>query len=217
MPTKRRTRPGQPAAKRVLALARRQRILRPRDLESLGASRETLSRLEIAGELERRGRGLYVLTGAEFSEHEMLALASARLSQGVVCLLSALRFHGLTTQNPSEIWLAIDRKARAPIVLDLPLRVVRFSGDARTAGVEKHVIDGVNVRIYGVAKTIADCFKYRNKIGIDVAIEALKDAWRSRRCSADALWRYAAVCRVTNVMRPYLETVFAEAGRARRR
>jgi predicted transcriptional regulator of viral defense system len=144
----------------------------------------------------------------------MLALASARVSHGVVCLLSALRFHGLTTQNPSEIWLAIDRKARAPIVLDLPLRIARFSGEARTAGVEKHVIDGVNIRIYGVAKTIADSFKYRNKIGIDVAIEALKDAWCSRRCSADALWRYAAACRVTNVMRPYLETVFAESGRA---
>ena len=214
MPTKRHTKPDQPAAKRVIALAKRQRILRPRDLESLGASRETLSRLEVAGELERRGRGLYVLTGSEFSEHEMLALASARLSHGVVCLLSALRFHGLTTQNPSEIWLAIDRKARAPIVPDLPLRIVRFSGEARTAGVEKHVIDGVEVRIYGVAKTIADCFKYRNKIGIDVAIEALKDCWRSRRCSADALWRYAAVCRVTNVMRPYLQTVFAESGRA---
>jgi predicted transcriptional regulator of viral defense system len=159
MPTKRHTRPSQPAARRVLALAKRQRSLRPRDLETVGASRETLRRLEIAGELERRGRGLYVLTGAEFSEHEMLALASARVSHGVVCLLSALRFHGLTTQSPSEIWLAIDRKARTPIVLDLPLRIVRFSGEARSAGVEKHVIDGVNVRISGVAKTIADCFK----------------------------------------------------------
>jgi predicted transcriptional regulator of viral defense system len=205
---------GASAAKRALALAKRQRILRPRDLAPLGISRETLRRLESAGQLERRGRGLYVPVGTEFSEHEMLMMASIRVPHGVVCLLSALRFHELTTQNPPELWLAIDRKARAPIVPDLPVRLVRFSGEARTAGVEDPVIDGVGVHVYGVAKTVADCFKYRNKIGIDVAIEALKDCWRSRRCSADALWRYAAICRVTNIMRPYLETVIAEAGRA---
>ncbi len=205
---------GASAAKRALALAKRQRILRPRDLAPLGIARETLRRLESAGQLERRGRGLYVPVGTEFSEHEMLMMASIRVPHGVVCLLSALRFHELTTQNPPELWLAIDRKARAPIVPDLPVRLVRFSGEARTAGVEDPVIDGVGVHVYGVAKTVADCFKYRNKIGIDVAIEALKDCWRSRRCSADALWRYAAICRVTNIMRPYLETVIAEAGRA---
>jgi predicted transcriptional regulator of viral defense system len=109
--------------------------------------------------------GSVAALSVDFSEQEMLAMASARVPQGVLCLLPALRFHGLTTQNPSEIWLAIDRKARAPIVSDLPLRVVRFSGEARTAGIEKVVIDGVDVRVYGVAKTVADCFKYRNKIG----------------------------------------------------
>jgi predicted transcriptional regulator of viral defense system len=214
MPTKRHTAPSQSAATRALAFAKRQRILRPRDLAPLGISRQTLQRLEAAGKIERRGRGLYVLVDSEFSEQEMLAMASARVSTGVVCLLSALRFHNLTTQNPSEIWLAIDRKARAPKIPDLPLHVVRFSGEARTAGVETHVVDGIDVRVYNPAKTIADCFKYRNKIGVDVAIEALKDCWRSRRCSADALWRYADVCRVTNVMRPYLETVIAESGHA---
>lgn len=214
MPTKRHPATERSAAKRVLALAKRQHILRPRDLAPLGISRETLRRLEFAGQLERRGRGLYVPVDAEFSELEMLAMASARVPHGVVCLLSALRFHGLTTQNPAEIWFAIDRKARAPIVPDLPLRVVRFSGEARTAGIEKHVVDGVGIQVYGIAKTVADCFKYRNKIGIDVAIEALKDCWRSRRSSANELWRYAAACRVTNVMRPYLETVFAAGSRA---
>jgi predicted transcriptional regulator of viral defense system len=157
--------------------------------------------------------GSVAALSVDFSEQEMLAMASARVPQGVLCLLSALRFHGLTTQNPSEIWLAIDRKARAPVVSDLPLRVVRFSGEARTAGIEKSIIDGVDVRVYGVAKTVADCFKYRNKIGTDVAVEALRECWRARRTSADALWRYAEICRVTNVMRPYLETVLADGRR----
>ncbi|HEY7394238.1 MAG TPA: type IV toxin-antitoxin system AbiEi family antitoxin domain-containing protein [Gemmatimonadaceae bacterium] len=209
MPTKRHTPSGRSAADRVLDLAKQRRILRARDLMDIGASRETLRRLERAGQIERRGRGLYVPAGAEFSEHEMLALASARVPHAVVCLLSALRFHGLTTQNPSEIWLALDRKARAPSSADLPLRIVRFSGAARAVGVERHVVDTVPVHVYSVAKTVADCFKYRQKIGIDVAVEALNDCWSSRRCSVDELWRYAAVCRVTNVMRPYLETVLA--------
>ena len=213
MPTKRHRPPPRSNADRVLALARRRRILRPRDLADIGVSREILGRLERAGRLERRGRGLYVDAHAEFSEHEMLALASARVPHAVVCLLSALRFHGLTTQNPSEIWLAVDRKARAPAVPDLPLRVVRFSGAARTAGIERHVVDGVAVQVYGMAKTVADCFKYRQKIGIDVAVEALQDCWASRRCSVDALWRYAAVCRVTNVMRPYMESMITQATR----
>ena len=184
-------------------------MLRPRDLASHGISREILRRLHSEGQLERRGRGLYVLAGAALSEHEMLAQSAARVPHGVVCLLSALRFHGLTTQNPSEVWLAIDRKARAPSETEMPLRIVRFSGEARTAGVKTHLIDGVRLRVYEPAKPVADCFKYRNKIGVDVAIEALRECWRSRRCTADELWRYAAVCRVANVMRPYLEAIVA--------
>lgn len=223
MPTKRHTRKAAPAAReRVLTLARRRGLLRPRDLEPHGLSRETLRRLHAAGEVDRRGRGLYAAAGAELSEHEMLAAAGARVPHGVVCLLSALRFHELTTQNPSEVWLAIDRKARVPAVRDLPLRIVRFSGKARLMGIEEHEIDGVTVRVYNPAKTVADCFKYRRKIGSDVALEALRDCWHSRRCTMDELWRYAAVCRVTNVMRPYLEAVAAEErwasrGRDRRR
>ena len=144
----------------------------------------------------------------------MLAAASARVPHGVVCLLSALRYHELTTQNPAQLWLAIDRKARVPTARDLPLRIVRFSGKARLKGIEEHDIDGVKVPIYNPAKTVADCFKYRRKIGTDVALEALRDCWRSKRCTIDDLWRYAAICRVTNVMRPYLEAVVAEEGRA---
>jgi predicted transcriptional regulator of viral defense system len=215
MPTKRHIRKRRPSARdRLLALAHRRGVLRPRDLARHGLSRETLRRLTAAGEIERRGRGLYVTAGAALSEHEMLAAAGARVPHGVVCLLSALRFHELTTQNPSEVWLAIDRKARAPAERDLPLRIVRFSGKARLKGVEEHDIDGVKVRIYNPAKTVADCFKYRRKIGTDVALEALRDCWRSKRSTVDELWRYAAVCRVTNVMRPYLEAVAAEESRA---
>ncbi|MGI8618974.1 MAG: type IV toxin-antitoxin system AbiEi family antitoxin domain-containing protein [Gemmatimonadaceae bacterium] len=189
----------------ILALARRTGILRPRDLTKHGLSREILRRLYAEGKLERRGRGLYITAGADLSERETLAAASARIPHGVVCLVSALRFHELTTQNPADVWLAIDRKARAPHAPELPLHIVRFSGEALSAGIEEHRIDGIRVRIYCPAKTVADCFKYRRKIGLDVALEALRDYLRMRRGSVDNLWRFAAVCRVTNVMRPYLE------------
>jgi predicted transcriptional regulator of viral defense system len=209
MPTHRHTTRSRPVADRILALARRRTFLRPRDLDAHQLPREGIRRLVAAGKLERRGRGLYVLPCSLLSEHETLAAASTRVPGGVICLLSALRFHSLTTQNPSEVWMAIDQKARAPNEPELPLRIVRFSGLARTEGIEEHKIDGVRVPIYGVAKTVADCFKYRRKIGIDVAIEALRDCWHRRRCSVDELSRYAAVCRVTNVMRPYLEAITA--------
>jgi len=125
----------------------------------------------------------------------------------VVCLLSALRFHDLTTQAPFEVWLAIENKALAPRLDYPPLRIVRFSGPALTEGVEEHLVDGVTVRVTGVAKTVADCFKYRNKIGLDVALEALREAWRAKRMTSDDLWYYAKVCRVANVMRPYLDSL----------
>ncbi|MEP6495553.1 MAG: type IV toxin-antitoxin system AbiEi family antitoxin domain-containing protein [bacterium] len=192
---------------RVLSLAQREHVLRARDLAPLGISREVLRRLEATGKLERRARGLYALSNAARGEQETLALTSVRVPGGVICLLSALRFHELTTQNPTEVWLAIDRRARAPIVRDLPLHFVRFSGRALTAGIERHKVDGVAVPVYCPAKTVADCFKYRGKIGIDVAIEALQEVWRSRRSSVDELSKYAAICRVSNVMRPYLEAI----------
>ncbi len=210
MPTKRHTGKPRPSARaRLLALARERALLRSRDLQKHGLSRETLRRLVADGAIQRRGRGLYAAADTEFTERESLALASLRVPRAVVCLLSALRFHDLTTQNPPDVWLAIDRTARAPVVRDLPLRIVRFSGKARLAGVEKHVIDGVTVRVYSAAKTVADCFKYRHKIGTDVAVEALRDGWRARRFSMDELSRCATICRVSRVMRPYLEAVAA--------
>ena len=194
-------------ADRVLHAVRRAGVLRPRDLDRYGLPRIHLSRLERAGRLERIGRGLYVLPGSEPGEHRSLAEAAKRVPAGVVCLLSALRFHELTTQAPYEVWLAIERKARRPRVEYPSLRVVRFSGPALHEGVEEHVVEGVPVRVFSPAKTVADCFKYRHKIGLDVALEALRECRRGRRCSAEAVWHFAGICRVRNAMRPYLDVV----------
>lgn len=182
-------------------------MVRPRDLTALRIARTPLTRLVDQGRLERVGRGVYRLADAEISADHSLAQAAKRVPEGVVCLLSALRFHGMTTEAPFEVWLAVDRKARRPRLDYPPLRIVRFSGKALTEGVESHVVDGVEVRVYAAAKTVADCFKYRNKIGTDVAIAALRDLREQRRGSADELWHYAQICRVATVMRPYLEAV----------
>lgn len=194
-------------AERLIDLVRNQGLIRPRDLAPLGIPRVALTRAVRRGQLERIGRGLYGLPGRPVSAHGALAEVARRVPKGVVCLLSALRFHGLTTHAPFEVWLAIDNKAIAPKLDYPPLRIVRFSGAALTEGVEEHVVDGVTVRVTGVAKTVADCFKYRNKIGLDVALEALREAWRGKRMTSDDLWRYAKVCRVANVMRPYMESL----------
>jgi predicted transcriptional regulator of viral defense system len=194
-------------ATKVLELARETGILRPRDLDPLGIPRVYLSRLQKAGRLERIGRGLYALPSAELTEYRSLAEAAKRVPIGVICLLSALRFHELTTQAPFEVWMAIGEKAWRPRVEYPRLRIVRFSKAALSEGVEEHTLEEVPVRLFSVAKTVADCFKYRNKIGLDVAIEALRECRRQRRCSMDDLWHFAQVCRVRNVMRPHLETL----------
>jgi predicted transcriptional regulator of viral defense system len=196
-----RTTPSQ----KILVLAKRSGVLRPKDLDPLGIPHAYLQRLVEAGDLERIGRGLYTIPGAKVTEHHSLVEAARRVPHGVVCLLSALRFHGLTTQAPFEVWIAVDANARTPRVDHPPLRVVRMTKTPREAGIELHRIEGVSVRIYSAPKSVADCFKFRNKIGMDVALEALRDYWRGRRRNADALWGYAKVCRVANVMRPYIE------------
>ncbi|GAB4245422.1 MAG: type IV toxin-antitoxin system AbiEi family antitoxin domain-containing protein [Thermoleophilia bacterium] len=194
-------------AERVLQLAEERGVLRPRDLEELGISPRYLSVLRGQGLLDQPARGLYMLPDADVSEHISFAQAAKLVPQGVICLLSALVFHELTTQVPFQVWMAIAPGARLPKKGPIPIRVVRFSGPALTRGIEEHEIDGVPVRMYGSAKTIADCFKYRNKIGLDVAIEALRDCWSRRLCTMDDLWEYAQVCRVSRVMRPYLESL----------
>jgi predicted transcriptional regulator of viral defense system len=190
---------------RILVMAREKKTLQAKDLTEAGIPLIYLDRLYKHGLLDKIARGLYRLPDAELTEKHSYAAVCKRVPHAVVCLLSALRFHEIGTQLPHQVWIAIDEKARRP-KLDYPkIRVLRFSGRARTEGVEEHVVEGVRVRVYNVPKTVVDCFKYRNKIGLDVALEALKEVWREKRCSADDLWRYAKVCRVWNVMRPYLE------------
>lgn len=192
---------------RALDLARRSGVLTAAEASRNGIHSQVLSRLVEEGGLERVGRGRYRLPDAEITEHYGLVLMAAAAPEAVVCLISALEFHGIGTQVPSAIWIAMDRRHRKPAV-DWPrVRVFRFGGEALTAGVEFHTLDGVRVKIYSVAKTVADLFKYRNKVGVDVAIEALKEAWREDQVGIDELIRFARICRVENVMRPYLEMV----------
>ncbi|MGQ0641163.1 MAG: type IV toxin-antitoxin system AbiEi family antitoxin domain-containing protein [Gemmatimonadaceae bacterium] len=194
---------------RTLKLARRRHGVSARELAAAGIHRQVLSRLVAARELERVARGLYRLPAHPLTEHHSLAIVAATVPNGVICLLSALQFHGIGTQLPAEVWIAIDRRARRPALRYPPLRIVRYTGEALTEGVETHRLDGQHVRVYSVAKTIADCFKYRNKIGLDVALEALREAWRKRRFTMDALDHYAAICRVQRVMQPYLDALVA--------
>jgi len=192
---------------RTLKLARRSRGVTPSELADAGIHRQVLTRLVAEGRIERIARGVYRLAEQPVTEHHGLAVAAAAVPNGVVCLLSALQFYGIGTQLPGEVWIALDRRAWRPVLNYPPLRVVRFTGDALTQGVERHTIEGRAVKVYGVAKTIADCFKYRNKIGLDVALEALREAWRRRRFTMDELDRYAAICRVQRVMQPYVEAL----------
>lgn len=200
-------------AEQALQLARERGVLRPRDLAAHGIAREYLTRLTERGALERVGRGLYIAADAELTAHHSLVEAARRLPAGVVCLLSALRFHELTTQAPFEVWLAVPPGTRRPRSSAPPLRITYFSGPSLHEGIEEHLIEGAPVRVYSPAKTVADCFKFRNRIGLDVALEALRETWRERRATIDDLWRYAEVCRVSNVMRPYLESLLSLDGR----
>ena len=192
---------------RVLDLASQKGLLRASDLDAIDAPRVVLTRLIAAGLLDRVGRGLYRLPGHPISEHEGLMVVATKAPQAVFCLLTALQFHGLTTQLPRQVWIAMPRGSHSPRIDYPPIRMVQMAGSAHLAGVEEHLCNGVKVRIYSPAKTVVDCFKHRNKIGLDVALEALKDAWRTRKASADDLWRYAQDCRVATVMRPYMEAV----------
>jgi predicted transcriptional regulator of viral defense system len=188
-------------------MAGRRGILTAKDVAQAGIHSHQLSRLVREGRLERVTRGLYRVPGLPVSEHHGLALAARSVPRGVVCLLSALAFHGVGSQLPFEVWIAIDRRARAPAVDYPPLRLMRFSGDSLSAGVETHQIEGQAVKVYSVPKTLADLFKYRNKVGLAVALEALREAWRERRFTMDEIDRYARICRVEHVMRPYLEAL----------
>ncbi len=201
--------PSPTQEEQVLALARSTSLLRARDVAALSLPTVILSRLVKDGRLRRVGRGVYTLPDWPLSEHTSLAEAALRVPRGVICLLSALRIHGLGTQAPHQVWLAIPQNSPTPRVERPSLRPVRMSGPALSEGVQSMRIDGLDVPVFNAAKTIADCFKYRNKIGIEVALEALRDGWEQRKVSMDELSHYADIDRVSNVMRPYMESVAA--------
>jgi predicted transcriptional regulator of viral defense system len=182
-------------------------MVRPRDIEAIGLPREYLIRLHRQGKLSRSGRGIYALPDANVTERHSYAEVAKRVPEAVICLLSALAFHEITTQSPASVWIALRQGARRPVLTSPSLRIVRLSGPSLTEGIENHQIEGVPVRVYSAAKTVADCFKFRNKIGLDVAIEALKDCLRQKKASVNEIYRYAKVCRVSNVIRPYMEAL----------
>lgn len=192
---------------RLLNIVRERGLIRPRELAPLGISRMALTRAVRRGQVVRIARGVYGLAERPVSAHGILAEVGLRVPGGVICLMSALRFHGLTTQAPFQVWLAVDNKAATPKLDYPPLRLIRFSGAALTEGVEEHRVDGVSVRVTSVAKTVADCFKYRNKIGTDVALEALREGWAAKLFTSDELWYFAKIDRVANVMYPYLQSL----------
>lgn len=195
------------AEREALKVIRRLGVVRAGELEAYGIPRQRMYQLLRKGQVARRARGVYTASTHSHTAEHTLAQVAKRIPSGVICLLTALRFHGLTTQLPAEVWIALPEKARKPR-LDYPrLRVTRFSGAALTDGIEIHRIEGVEVRVYSAAKTVADCFKYRNKIGIDVAVEALRDFSRRHRGGATELARFARICRVTRVMQPYIDAI----------
>ena len=191
----------------VIDLARQRAVIRPRDVLAEGLPKDYLNLLARDGVLVKLGRGLYQWPEREFTRHQSLIEVAQRVPNGVVALLSALSFHEMGTQNPFEIWLAIDRKARRPSIDYPPVRFVTMSRIGLSEGVEYHELDGVVVPVFCPTKTVADCFKYRNKIGLDVALEALKVGWQDRSFTMDELLKYAKICRVENVMRPYMESL----------
>ncbi len=191
----------------ALEVVREIGIARTAETEARGVPRARLYQLVRRGLVERIARGVYVVAGHAPTVEHTLAQVAKRVPAGMFCLLTALQFHGLTTQSPAEVWIALSEKARKPRVNYPRLRVARFSGAALTSGIETHQVEGVDIRVYSAAKTVADCFKYRNKVGVDVAVEALRDFRRAHRGGATDLARFAKVCRVTRVMQPYLDAI----------
>jgi predicted transcriptional regulator of viral defense system len=197
------------AEKRTVDIAARLGLVRARDVKAHRLHTQVLTRLVREGKIERSSRGLYrlPLSSYEMTEHHGLVLATAAAPKGVVCLISALQFHQIGSQLPRQVWIALPRGTRTPAMEYPPVRVVHVSGEAFTAGIEEHTLEGQRVRVYSVAKTVADCFKFRNRIGMDVALEALNEGWRERKFKMADVAEHARICRVWNVMRPYLEAI----------
>ena len=192
---------------KLLKLVQRKHIIRAQDVDAAGIPRNYLLRLVKRGKLQKLGRGIYAAVTLPASEHISLLEVSRKVPKAVICLLSALQFHEIGTQVPHEIWIAIDVKAWAPQINSPAIRIVRFSGQALIFGVEHKRINGLEIRVFNPAKTVADCFKFRHKIGMDIALEALRDCYRQKKASMNELWEAAKICRVANVMKPYLESL----------
>ena len=192
---------------RLLRLAAERQIVRTRDARALGIPPNYLGRLVLKGLLKKVRRGIYASPMFSETENATLVEAASQLPKGVICLLSALRFHDFTTQSPRNVWMAIGQKSWAPKNSSISIRLVRMSGQSLHFGIREHKIGGTMVRVFSPAKTVADCFKFRNKIGLDVAIEALRESRRRKKASMDELWAAAKACRVANVMRPYMESL----------
>lgn len=199
--------PAQSHADKLLRLAAKQPAVSARELSAAGIPARTVSRMAASGQVRRVGRGLYTGTGGSPSAHQSVIEVTRQAPKAVVCLLSALEIHGIGVQAPFEVWIALPAGTHAPKGTQTAVRVTRLSGSAFTEGIEIVVLDGAPVRVYNLAKTITDCFKLRSKVGLEVALEALREAWRQRRVTMDELWRYTKVNRMTNVMRPYLEAM----------
>src|ERR1700691_2927042 len=182
-------------------------MVRPRDIEDIGLPREYLIRLHRQGKIDRSGRGIYTLSDANVTERHSYAEVAKRVPKSVICLLTALVFHQITTQSPASVWIALRKGARTPVLNSPSPRIVRLSSPSLIEGIENHQVEGVPVRVYSAAKSVADCFKFRNKIGLDVAIEALKDSLRQKKATINEIYRYANICRVSNVIRPYMEAL----------
>jgi predicted transcriptional regulator of viral defense system len=197
---------AEPKRDTILRMARERGQLRPRDLREAGIAPAYLQRLSEQGELLRQGRGIYMLPNAELTEHHTLAEVGKRVPHAVVCLLSALRFHELGTETPAATWVALRRGMKRPSAADLRLEVMRFSEAGMREGVANHHLEGVSVAVTSPARTVVDCFRYRNKLGLGVALEALREALR-RKVSAAEIRRLATLFRMARVMRPYLETL----------
>jgi predicted transcriptional regulator of viral defense system len=192
---------------KLAELVRRQHIIRPKDLERVHIPRNYLTRLVQRGQLQKLERGIYTVESLPASEHISLLEVCRKAPKAVICLLSALHFHEIGTQVPHEVWIAIDGKAWTPRITSPRVRIIRFSGDALHFGVQEKQVTGGKIRVFSPAKTVADCFKFRHKIGMDVALEALRDCYRQKKASMNELFEAAKVCRVANVMRPYLESL----------
>jgi predicted transcriptional regulator of viral defense system len=197
------------AKEKLLEFARERKIFRTRDAETIGgaSSRVYLQRLIAEGKLTKAGHGLYSIAENNFTEMQDFLEVAVKVPRGVLCLLSALRFHELTTQNPFEVWLAIENKMRTPKVETVPVRIFHFAPAVYEAGIEIHRIEGVEIKVYSAAKTVADCFRYQSTVGFDVAIEALRGAWEKRKATMDELYYFAKVRNIQNKMLPYLRTL----------